>query len=454
MKLINPATEEVIQDILEDTQEAVKAKFKSLQEGQKAWAQTPLTERLACLERFGALIEENKQELAKILTMEMGKPIRQALNEIQGAAGRITYFIQNTAQWSAPEVTVPEGKTRETVRYEPLGVIGNISAWNYPYNVGYNVFIPALATGNAVLYKPSEHAVLTGLQMERLLHEAGVPQNVFKTAVGGKQVGEYLLQLPLNGFFFTGSYQTGVHIATSVAHKLVPVQLELGGKDPLYVADDIADIDQAAANAVEGKFYNAGQSCCAVERIYVHEKVYKAFIKAFVQHTEALRVGDPMREETDMGPLARKEQLDFLKFQLNDALDKGATLLVGDETLETNGYFFEPTVLVDVDHTMSLMIDETFGPLVGIQQVKSDEEAIALMNDTAYGLSAAVFSSSQERAEAILAQVDAGTVYWNCCDRVSPSSPWSGRKHSGLGSTLSHQGIRAFLQPKAYHLRD
>ena len=454
MKIINPATEEVIGNVKEFSAEDIQSFYLELINGQKIWQDVNIEERIAAIQKFGELVNESIDELANLLTSEMGKPVIQSRNEISGAHGRIEYFIKNIKKWLAEEWTVNEGLTKEKIVYEPLGIIANISAWNYPYNVGYNVIIPALLSGNAVFYKPSEYTSLTGLKIEELLHKAGIPQNVFKTVTGGKVTGEALLKIPLQGYFFTGSYPTGQKIASEIAPKMVPLQMELGGKDPLYVTDDVKNITQSASQAVEGKFYNSGQSCCAVERIYVHEKIYDKFVKAFVKETEMLRVGDPARDDTDMGPLARKEQLKFLLFQVNDALDKGAKLLTGDESLESKGYFFEPTVLTDVNHDMSLMIDETFGPLVGIQKVENDEEAIALMNDTSFGLTAAVFSSSEERAYSILSKVNAGTAYWNCCDRVSPTSPWSGRKHSGIGSTLSYQGIRAFVQPKAYHLRD
>jgi len=310
-----------------------------------------------------------------------------------------------------------------------------------------------LIGGNAVFYKPSEYATLTGLHISDLLHEAGVPENCFQVAIGGGQTGAHLLDLPLDGYFFTGSYKTGKQIAEKVAPKLVPLQLELGGKDPLYVMDDVADIAKTAADALEGVVYNNGQSCCAVERIYVHEKIYDDFVNSFVEQCSKLVVGDPMDSNTAIGPLSRKEQQEFLSKQLADATGKGATVLYGGNIINKKGYFMQPAVLVNVDHTMKLMKEESFGPVIGIQKVKDDAEAATLMQDTEYGLTASVYSQSYERAAAIFRQVNTGSVYWNCCDRVSASLPWSGRKSSGIGSTLSYQGIRAFVQPKAYHIR-
>jgi len=341
----------------------------------------------------------------------------------------------------------------EKISYEPLGAICNISAWNYPYLVGVNVFIPALIGGNAVFYKPSEYATLTGLHIQRMLVESGVPESVFQVVAGKGAVGELLLQLPLDGYFFTGSYRTGRTIAEKVASRLVPCQLELGGKDPLYVMDDVEDIDKVAAAALEGVVYNNGQSCCAVERIYVQEKVYDAFVRSYTEQAKKMVVGDPTDPATEIGPLSRQAQVTFLLDQVGDAVEKGAKLLYGGRRLERKGYFMEPAVLVDVHHGMKLMREESFGPVVGIQKVKDDAEAARLMADTEYGLTAAVYSKSYERAEQVLKQLNTGTVYWNCCDRVSAGLPWSGRKHSGLGMTLSYQGIRAFVQPKAYHVR-
>ena len=453
MKIINPATEAIIQELTEDTQESIDMKFRLLKKGQPAWAAVPVEERIACLARFADLLDEQKDQLAATLTAEMGKPLQQSYNELNGARNRIRFFVENSAKWLAEEWVVTEGSTQEKIVYEPLGVIANISAWNYPYLVGVNVFVPALIGGNAVLYKPSEYATLTGLHIQRLLYRAGIPENCFQVAAGYANVGELVLALPLDGYYFTGSYRTGKYIAEKVASKLVPCQLELGGKDPLYVMDDVADITQVAAAALEGVVYNNGQSCCAVERIYVHEKVYDQFVQSYVEQVKKMSIGDPAASTTEIGPLSRKAQVDFLLSQVKDATDKGAVLLTGGTALPGKGYFITPAVLINVNHSMAVMTEESFGPVVGIQKVKDDEEAVQYMLDTAYGLTAAVYSSSFDRASAVMQKMHSGTVYWNCCDRVSASLPWSGRKHSGLGSTLSYQGIRAFVQPKAWHIR-
>jgi acyl-CoA reductase-like NAD-dependent aldehyde dehydrogenase len=453
MHLINPATEEILADVQTDDADLLQKKYRLLQMGQASWANESLQHRIAVIDKFKALLEQEKESLAKVLTIEVGKPLQQSRNEINGACTRITWLLNHAEKYLSDETMTLSDNLSEIISYEPLGVICNISAWNYPYLVGVNVIVPALLAGNSVLYKPSEYAVLTGSAIERLLKAAGLPDAVFQMAIGGKETGELLLDLPFDGYFFTGSYQTGQHIYERVAPKLVPCQLELGGKDPLYIADDVADINAVAIATADGAFYNNGQSCCAVERIYVHQNVADSYIDAFVQEVKSWKMGQPTHEGVYLGALTRKDQIAVLENQVRDALDKGATLLCGGKAVAGKGYFFEPTVLSHVNHSMLLMQQESFGPIIGIMTVKDDQEALKLMQDTEYGLTAAVYSSNEKRAKSILQKINAGTGYWNCCDRVSAALPWSGRKHSGLGATLSHQGIRAFAKPKAWHLK-
>jgi acyl-CoA reductase-like NAD-dependent aldehyde dehydrogenase len=453
MKVINPATGQVIKELTEDTQSGIEKKFQSLKAAQKDWQKILLQDRIAIIREFSGLLEKNIETLAATLTSEVGKPLQQSRNEVNGAVARIKWLSDNAEKYLAEETMNKADGMEEKIAYEPLGVICNISAWNYPYLVGVNVFIPALLAGNAVMYKPSEYSTLTGLGIERLLKQAGVPQNIFQVAIGGAAVGEILLNTSFDGYFFTGSYKTGQYIYSKVAPKMVPCQCELGGKDPLYVADDIKDIKAVAAGTADGAFYNNGQSCCAVERIYVHEKVYDTYIDEFVKEVKSWKTGAPDEQGVYIGPLSRKDQLTVLEKQITDAKQKGASILTGGKKVEGKGYYFEPTVLVNVNHDMTIMKDESFGPVIGIMKVKNDDEAISLMQDTEYGLTAAVYSADKKRAETILQQINAGTGYWNCCDRVSAALPWSGRGHSGFGVTLSHAGLRAFVKPKGYHLR-
>jgi acyl-CoA reductase-like NAD-dependent aldehyde dehydrogenase len=453
MNIINPATEEIITTIQEDNQASLALKFERLQKSAKQWSAVPIQTRAEILEKFVTLLKENMEELASILTSEMGKPLQQSRNEINGAGGKATWLAQHATQYLSEEIMSASDQMTEKIVHEPLGIICNISAWNYPYNVGVNIFVPALLAGNAVMYKPSEYATLTGLQIGKYLVKAGVPADVFQVAIGEGEVGRALLDMPFDGYYFTGSYQTGQKIYEHVSKKMVPCILELGGKDPVYVADDVVDVAGAAAGIADGAFYNNGQSCCSVERIYVQSAIYDAFVEAFVAEVRSWKMGSPTEDGVYITVLSRRAQLDVLESQVADAVAKGAQVLVGGKRLDQKGNYFEPTVLVNVTNDMAVMREESFGPIIGIMRVENDAEAVALMNDTAYGLTAGVYSAGQQRAEAILAQINAGSGYWNCCDRVSAALPWSGRGHSGFGSTLSQVGLRNFTKPKAYHLR-
>jgi acyl-CoA reductase-like NAD-dependent aldehyde dehydrogenase len=452
--LINPADGSVIERVAEHTPDDVASAYERARAAQPAWDATPLGERLEIVHRFRDLVESHVDDLAYRLTTETGKPITQAGREVAGVLDRVDYFLDHTSEVLHRQSVYRDGDggLEEALTHDPLGVIANVSAWNYPWFVGTNVIVPALLTGNAVLYKPSEHAVRTGLAITELLGEAGVPDDVFVPLVGGPAVGLATVDQPVDGIFFTGSHRVGVSISEALAGRFVRVQLELGGKDPAYVTDGSDPVEVAPAVA-DGAFYNAGQSCCAIERVYVHAGLHDEFVERFVAAVEGFVVGDPRHPDTYLGPLARAEQLDVLEAQVADAVAKGATVVTGGGRRAGAGWWFEPTVLVDVDHDMSIMRDESFGPVIGIQRVADDDEAVAAMNDTAYGLTAAVYGPDRARAEAILQRLDVGSAYWNCADRVSPRLPWSGRRASGVGATLGLAGIEAFVRPRAWHLR-
>jgi len=453
LEITNPATGETITKINQDNETSLSLKFNNLKEGQLDWKEKTLEQRIAILTKFKGLLEINIENLAQILTSEVGKPLQQSKNEINGGIARITWICNNAEKYLADEYMSEQDGMGEKIVYEPLGVVCNISAWNYPYLVGINVIVPTLLSGNSILYKPSEYSSLTGLEIQKLLLEAGVPSNVFEIAIGDGNIGSALLEMDFDGYFFTGSYKTGQFIYQKVAPKMVPCQIELGGKDPLYVTDDIEDIKNIAIGTADGAFYNNGQSCCSVERIYIQEKNYDKYVKHFVEEVKSWKSGLPTDDGVYLAALTRSAQIEVLENQIKDALAKGAKINCGGKRVDKPGNYFEATVLTNVTNDMLVMQEESFGPIIGIMKVATDEEAIQLMNDTTYGLTAAVYSKSQKRAENILSKINSGTSYWNCCDRVSPALPWSGRKNSGFGSTLSHIGIRAFTKPKAYHLR-
>jgi acyl-CoA reductase-like NAD-dependent aldehyde dehydrogenase len=452
LNVYNPATGQLISTLPADDASSVAAKAAQARTAQAAWAQLPMAERKACISRFRSGIVAELDALAAIMTRETGKPISMSRNELNGLLARIDFFLAEVDASTATQTVFDDAGMLEEIEHTALGLVANISAWNYPWFVGGNVFIPALLTGNAVLYKPSEYAAMTGLAIARLLHAAGVPKDVFIALIGGAEVGSALLSTKIDGLFFTGSHATGIKIAQALGPRLIKLQLELGGKDPTFVCED-ANLQNAAASLADGAMYNSGQSCCAVERIYVHEKIYAAFVTAFVDSVKSFKVGDPMDADTYIGAITRAPQLEVLDAQVMDAKAKGATLLVGGHRLPGPGNGYAPTVFSNVNHAMALMREESFGPIIGIQKVSGDAEAVALMNDTRYGLTAGVFTPDQARAKALLAQVNAGSVYWNCCDRVSPRLPWSGHGDSGVGLTLSTYGIQTFTRPKAWHLR-
>ena len=448
----NPATGALITQLPADDAASVATKAAAARMAQPRWAAVPMAHRKDCISRFRDAIVAQLDSLAATMTAETGKPIKMSRNELNGLLGRIDFFLLEAEGSTALQTVFDEGGMTEQIQHVPLGVVANISAWNYPWFVGGNVFVPALLTGNAVLYKPSEYATMTGLAIARLLHFAGIPEDVFITLVGGAEVGAALQAQRIDGLFFTGSHATGAKIAQSLGPRMVKLQLELGGKDPTYVCED-ADPKLAAESLADGAMYNTGQSCCSVERIYVHEKIYDAFVTSFVETVRGFKLGDPTSEDTYIGAITRAPQLDVLERQTADAKARGATLLMGGARLPGPGNWYQPTVFSNVSHDMELMREESFGPIIGIQKVSGDIEAVHLMNDTRYGLTAGIFTPDKSRAQRVLSQVNAGSLYWNCCDRVSPRLPWSGYGDSGVGLTLSTYGIQTFTRPKAWHLR-
>lgn len=452
LQVINPKNGEILDERPADDAPSIAGKVGSARRALSEWRRTPLVDRTALVSRFRKLLVERKPRLALLLTDEVGKPIRQAENELTGVLPRIDFFVERTPSVIADQVVLSDRGLTERIELEPLGVVANISAWNYPWFVGLNVIVPALLTGNTVVYKPSEYALLTGLAIREMFLEAGVPPDVFQVVAGGGTAGSTLLEQPLDGVFFTGSLATGRRIAAAAALQLTKVQLELGGKDPVYVCEDV-DVEAAAHAVADGAFYNTGQSCCSVERIYVHGAIHDRFVAAFETAVRGFVVGDPRDPATYIGPLTRRDlALASLEEQTRDAVARGAKILTGGKRVDRPGWFFEPTVLVDVNHSMSVMQNESFGPIIGIQRVESDAEAIERMDDTEYGLTAGVYTKDTDRAERVLSALQVGSAYVNCCDRVSPRLPWSGRRHSGIGCTLSTHGIVAFLNTKAWHL--
>lgn len=453
LTLINPATEKTFDQLNETSLNDLQTAFDKTKKAQQEWQNTPFIERKRIIESFSNLLDQNKRDCATTLSQEMGKPVHQAEGEITATITRIKWFLESTETLLQKKIMFKNKQIQEHLTWDPLGVIAHISAWNFPYFIGTNVIIPGLLTGNGILYKPSELTPLTGLRIQKFLLQAGLPKHLLQVIIGKGTIAQKLLTLPLQGIFFTGSYQTGQAVATHFTPHLPKMVLELGGKDPAYVCQD-SPIEKTCTQLLDGAFYNAGQSCCAVERIYVHQDCYQSFVDCFIEKAKILTIGDPTSTKTYLGPLARQSQLAYLNQQLNDAKEKKATIaLDGRQHSCDAGWFFAPSVVLNTNHQMKLMTEESFGPIIGIQKVAHDDEAIHQMNDTPFGLTASVHSTSKERAAHILSQINAGTVYWNTCDRVSPYVPWSGRKHSGVGSTLSEVSIPYFVQTKSWQMQ-
>lgn len=422
---------------------------------QREWTRTTLKERLALTERFLAAWDERAGQTAEEVTRQMGKPLSQAQGEVKGARARMAFMLAAAEKALAPEHLPAAEGFELIITHEPVGVVLDIAAWNYPLLIAVNAVLPAVLAGNAVLIKHSARTPLCGLAFEECFRQAGAPEGLVKNLVLSHADTAALIQHPEIGFVsFTGSVRGGHEVYGETARRFITCTLELGGKDPAYVAPD-APFDFTVENLVDGAFYNAGQSCCGIERIYVHESLYDRFVDAYVELTRAYVLGDPMDDKTNLGPLAQPGAPAFLEGQVKDAVAKGGRLLLGGKPTQVGGKgrFFEPAVVADTNHSMALMMEESFGPVIGIAKVKSEDEAVGLMNDSPYGLTASVWTQDNATADRLRAVVRTGTFFQNRCDFLEPSLPWVGVGDSGLGCSLSHYGFKQMTRLKSHHLR-
>jgi len=452
---VNPATGEVLRE-MECTREGeVIAAVARARAAQPAWFEIGVRKRTAVLREFQRRLSEKKTEIAEAITREAGKPVAEALTtEILVVLDAARFLIDNAHRLLSDEA-VPHGnlatklKKGRLVR-EPYGVVGIISPWNYPFSIPATEALAALVAGNAVVLKPSEFTSLTALELQRLLHVAGVPRDIFQVVVGDGATGGALIQSQIDKLIFTGSVPTGKRIAAAAAQRLLPVVLELGGKDPMLVLDD-ADVDVASSAAVWGAFVNAGQACLSVERCYVHRSLYADFLKACAEKTKKLRIGPGTDSETDVGPMIHERQLRIVEAQVEDALARGARVLAGGTRLpELGPNFYMPTVLADVTHGMRIMREETFGPVLPVMAFDSDEEAVRLANDSEYGLAASVWTRDPKRGEALARHIHAGTVMVNdvlSCFGIS-EAPHGGVKSSGVGRAHGRFGLDEMVRLK------
>jgi acyl-CoA reductase-like NAD-dependent aldehyde dehydrogenase len=433
------------------------AALKKAVKAQRAWRDTSLTQRA---ERVGAFVDAvvaKKETLADELTWQMGRPRSQTPGELRGFEDRGRTMIRLGLEALA-DVQVPEkqGFTR-FIRREPLGVVLVLAPWNYPWLTAVNAVVPALMAGNAVVLKHSDQTPLVAERMAEAAREAGLPEGLL-TAIHMSHdlVAEAVRDPRVDYVAFTGSVEGGRAVHRAAADRFIAVGLELGGKDPGYVAAD-ANVDAAAENLVDGAFYNSGQSCCGIERIYVHRDVYEPFLAKAIALTEAYVLGDPTELSTNLGPVVRASAARKITKQVEDALAAGARALIDPARFRAGTQrgepYLAPQILVDVTHAMEVMREETFGPVVGIMPVASDDEAIRLMNDSRYGLTASIWTTDLERAIRIGDRIETGTCFMNRCDYLDPELAWVGVKDSGRGCTLSKVGYEHLTRPKSFHLR-
>ena len=456
-EIVSPVDGQVYRTVEMLSLEKALAKLSLAEVAQAAFRRTPIIERTTLCRRFLEVMRERQADFAGEVTASMGKPISQARGEIGGLCER-TEALCLAAPHALADQLLPEkpGLTR-FIRREPLGIVMDIAAWNYPYVVAINVVAPAILAGNAVLLKHAPQTAVVAEQFEEAFRAAGAPEGLVQSLMVDHDTVNALLQTRrIHHVGFTGSVRGGAEVYSRVAAAgFASCGLEMGGKDAAIVLDD-ADFEKTVVNLVDGAFYNAGQSCCAVERIYVPEKMHDAFVAAFVAETHKLKLGDPRHPQTTLGPVVNAAAAVRIRGQVQQALSEGAKLATDDSLFQApfeTGCYLPPQVLTGVNHAMAVMSEETFGPVVGIMAYRDEAEAVRLANDSRYGLTGSVWSTSEERALAICDQLEVGTTYMNRCDAVDPDLPWVGIKDSGLGFTLSHWGIVSMTRPKSFNLR-
>lgn len=456
LEVVNPYTEKIELTLPLLTPSDVGRVVARARAAFEAWRWTPVEDRAALCERFVTAFEAMAEEAANDITRQMGKPIGQARGEVQGMLGRARHMIAIAADALKDEyVPEKEGFIRY-IRHEPLGVVLDVAAWNYPLLIAVNVVVPAILAGNAVIIKHSSRTPLCGIAFEKAFTTAGAPDGLVQSIVADHYVTDMLICQPKVDFVsFTGSVRGGHEVVRSAVDRFIGIGLELGGKDPAYVCAD-ANFDYAVDNTVDGALYNAGQSCCAVERIYVERPIYDRFVEAYAEKARAYaKLGDPMDPTTTQGPMASPTAARTLREQVDDAVRRGGTLVVDPASFDRPkwGWFAAPAVVANPPQGCALMQEESFGPVVGIIPVDSDAEAIRLMNDSAYGLTASIWTADASRAAKVGAQVQTGTFFMNRCDFLDPALPWTGVKDTGRGATLSHYGLLQLTQLKSMHLR-
>ncbi|UXN59306.1 aldehyde dehydrogenase family protein [Phyllobacterium zundukense] len=455
VKLITPIDGSVYAERPVATDKAIDAAVESAKQAQADWAQTSIAERgRLCLVALDALLAMN-DEIVPEIAWQMGRPVRYG-GEKGGVEERTRYMVKIAETALAPVVENDRPGFRRYIKHVSLGVVMVIAPWNYPYLTAVNTIIPALMAGNSVILKHAAQTLLVGERFAQAFEKAGLPKGVFQNIVlSHAQTEKLLASGKIDHVNFTGSVGGGRAIEKAAAGTFMTLGLELGGKDPAYVLPDV-NLDHAVANLVDGAFFNSGQCCCGIERIYVHEHVYDRFVDGFIDLTKQYVVGNPLDAATTMGPMAQTRFADLVREQKAEALRKGAKAHVDMSVAndKAGSPYLAPEVLTGVDHQMSVMREESFGPIVGIMKVRNDEEAVALMNDSQYGLTASLWTTDTDHAADIGDRIETGTVFMNRCDYIDPALVWTGVKETGKGAAMSAIGYGNLTRPKSYHLRE
>ena len=451
VKTINPATEEVLNEYEIMTKQQINDKVKKARNAFQDWKKDA-SKRTDLLHDFANQLRKDKENLAKIATNEMGKAIKEARAEVEKCAWAIEYYADNGQILSTDEVVNTDAR-KTVIRFQPIGVIGSIMPWNFPYWQALRFAAPSLMIGNTIVLKPASATMQCGIEIENTFNRAGLADGVFQTLVGDSSVAESLIDSDINAVTFTGSVPVGAKVAQRATSQIKKTVLELGGSDPFIVCED-ADIEKASNGAIKGRFINCGQSCIASKRFIVVKNVANEFIEKFVQKAEKLKVGDPLSEDTDIGPLVNGSGLNKIDSQVKESVKEGAELLTGGEQMGKKGFFYRPTVLKNVSPKMQIAQEEVFGPVAPIIVAGDEVEAIELANDSEYGLGASIWTQDLDKAERFSNGVESGIVSVNNVVASDPRVPFGGVKKSGFGRELSRYGMLEFVNIKSVRFYD
>ncbi len=456
LKTITPIDNSVLVERQYATDKEIENVLQNAKEAQNNWKNTTLKERKQQITKFISSFLSNEEEVVEALCRQIGRPISQCPGEMRGFEERANYMIENSDRALETVISKSDKEFDNYIRKEALGTIFVIAPWNYPFNTSVNSIVPSLLAGNTVILKHSSQTPLCAEQLFYAAKKASLPKNIFQFLhLDHHSTSKIISDQRINHVLFTGSVSGGIQVKKSIGTRFIGAGLELGGKDPAYVKSD-CNLDHAIENLVDGSYFNSGQSCCGIERIYVDEKIYHKFIDGFKSLTEKYILGDPTEKNTNLGPVVRLKAAEYIRAQVLKANNEGANNIINQKIFKMDdglNCYVGPSALVDVDHSMEFMKEETFGPTVGIMKVSNEKEAINLMNDSAYGLTASVWTSDKEFAKEMGSKIETGTFFMNRCDYLDPGLAWTGVKDTGMGVTLSVLGFDHLTRAKSYHIR-